>query len=124
MVLLVSAKNYYDAVNRNLDSEYARIERAIVRGMKVLTALDYSFSNFTNKENPLSGGHSYLVKDGFCYIWPIQMSRVQEVDEGNPPSELDYMLVGIEKLCEKGSEINKLAEQKRASHHRCLFFMI
>ena len=112
VVLLVSAKNYYDAVNRNLDSEYARIERAIVRGMKVLTALDYSFSNFINRENPLSEGHSYLVKDGFCYIWPIQMSRVQQVDEGNPPSELDYMLVGIEKLCEKGSEINKLAEQK------------
>jgi diguanylate cyclase (GGDEF)-like protein len=112
VVLLVTAKNYFDAVNRNIDTEYARIDRALSRGIKVLAALDYSFSHFINDANPLSVGHSYLIKDELCYIWPIQMKSVDSNDTGISSADLQYMLVGNQSLCEKGSTINKLAERK------------
>ncbi len=79
VVLLVTTKNYYDAVNRYIDSEYARIDRAMSRGIKVLTALDYSFTNYTNYANPLSEEHNSLVKKGLCYIWPIDVLLLESV---------------------------------------------
>ena len=113
VVLLVTTKNYYDAVNRYIDSEYARIDRAMSRGIKVLTALDYSFTNYTNYANPLFEEHNSLVKKGLCYIWPIDVLLLESVySEGLPAVDLDYMIVGDESLCQQGSTINQLAEQK------------
>ncbi|MDW1833362.1 diguanylate cyclase, partial [Vibrio sp. Vb1755] len=34
VVMLVTTKNYYDAVNRYIDTEYSRIDRALTRGIK------------------------------------------------------------------------------------------
>ncbi|TOI15439.1 hypothetical protein CGI68_07600, partial [Vibrio parahaemolyticus] len=62
VVMLVTTKNYYDAVNRYIDTEYSRIDRALTRGIKVLTALDYSFTNYSNFANPLSEEHNSIVK--------------------------------------------------------------
>lgn len=113
VVLLVTTKNYYDAVNRYIDSEYSRIERAMSRGIKVLTALDYSFTNYTNYANPLFEEHNSLVKEGLCYLWPIDVLLLESVySEGLPAVDLDYMIVGDESLCQQGSTINQLAEQK------------
>ncbi|MDE0549728.1 GGDEF domain-containing protein [Vibrio sp. VP6] len=113
VVMLVTTKNYYDAVNRYIDTEYSRIDRALTRGIKVLTALDYSFTNYSNFANPLSEEHNSIVKGDICYIWPIDVLLLENVySDGLPAVDVDYMIVGEKSLCQAGTKINKLAEQK------------
>ncbi|MDW3170798.1 diguanylate cyclase, partial [Vibrio sp. Y184] len=113
VVMLVTTKNYYNAVNRYIDTEYSRIDRALTRGIKVLTALDYSFTNYSNFANPLSEEHNSIVKGDICYIWPIDVLLLENVySDGLPAVDVDYMIVGEKSLCQAGTKINKLAEQK------------
>ncbi|MEF1310103.1 GGDEF domain-containing protein [Vibrio mytili] len=113
IVILVTTKNYYDSVNRYIDVEYARVDRALARGVKVLSALDYSFSNYTNYALPLTKEHNQMLKDGTCYIWPINRLLLDKPYTGGlPASDREYVIVGEKSLCQEGSEMNRLAEQK------------
>ncbi|MGR5132246.1 diguanylate cyclase [Vibrio alfacsensis] len=113
MVMLLTAKNYYDAVNRYIDLEYARVDRALGRGIKVLTALDYSFTNYSNASHPILQEHNHTIQNELCYIWPIDVLLLENVYEGGLPAvDLDYMIVGDAALCTAGSPINKLAKDK------------
>lgn len=125
VVMLVTTKNYYDAVNRYIDTEYSRIDRALTRGIKVLTALDYSFTNYSNFANPLSEEHNSIVKGDICYIWPIDVLLLENVySDGLPAVDVDYMIVG-EKVCvRQGRKSTNLQNKKQALPLLCPSFMI
>ncbi|WP_211919703.1 diguanylate cyclase [Vibrio sp. B1REV9] len=113
VVMVVTAKNYYDAMNRYIDLEYAQVDRALGRAIKVLTALDYSFINYSNPTHPLFKEHNHKLENGLCYIWPIDVLLLENTHSGGLPAvELDYMIVGQKALCEPDSELFKLAEKK------------
>ncbi|WP_440889917.1 sensor domain-containing diguanylate cyclase [Vibrio sp. WZ-1] len=113
VVMLVTAKNYYDAMNRYIDLEYAKIDRAVNRAVKVLTALDYSFVNYSNPAHPLFKEHNHMLENDLCYVWPIDVLLLENTHSGGLPAvELDYMIVGQKELCEPGSELFKVAEKK------------
>ncbi|EDP58225.1 diguanylate cyclase [Vibrio sp. AND4] len=113
VVISVTAKNYYDAMNRYVTLEYAQIDRSIDRAIKVLTALDYSFVNYSNPAHPLFKEHNYRVKDGICYVWPIDVLLLENKHSaGLPAVDLNYMIVGEKSLCEPGSKLFNLAEKK------------
>lgn len=120
--MLVTTKNYYDAVNRYIDTEYSRIDRALTRGIKVLTALDYSFTNYSNFANPLSEEHNSIVKGDICYIWPIDVLLLENVySDGLPAVDVDYMIVGEKKLV-SGRDENQ--QTCRAKSRLCPFFVL
>jgi diguanylate cyclase (GGDEF)-like protein len=111
--MIVTAKNYYDAMNRYIDLEYAQVDRAINRAIKVLTALDYSFINYSNPAHPLFKEHNYMLENDMCYVWPIDVLLLENTHAGGLPAvELDYMIVGQKELCEPGSKLFKIAEKK------------
>ncbi|MHA2716007.1 GGDEF domain-containing protein [Vibrio owensii] len=112
-VMIVTAKNYYDAMNRYITLEYAQIDRALNRAIKVLTALDYSFVNYSNPAHPLFQEHNHMIRNGMCYVWPIDVLLLENKHSGGLPAvELDYMIVGQKELCEQGSALFNLAEKK------------
>ncbi len=112
-VMIVTAKNYYDAMNRYITLEYAQIDRALNRAIKVLTALDYSFVNYSNPAHPLFQEHNDMIRNGMCYVWPIDVLLLENKHSGGLPAvELDYMIVGQKELCEQGSALFNLAEKK------------
>lgn len=122
VVMLVTTKNYYDAVNRYIDTEYSRIDRALTRGIKVLTALDYSFTNYSNFANPLSEEHNSIVKGDICYIWPIDVLLLENVySDGLPAVDVDYMIVGEKKLV-SGRDENQ--QTCRTKSRLCPFFVL
>ncbi len=122
--MLVTAKNYYDAMNRYITLEYSQVDRAIDRAIKVLTALDYSFVNYSNPAHPLFKEHNHMEKNGLCYVWPIDVLLLENKHSGGLPAvELDYMIVGQKSLCQPGTKLFKLAEKKLALHHLSLSFM-
>ena len=86
VVISVTAKNYYDAMNRYVTLEYAQIDRSIDRAIKVLTALDYSFVNYSNPAHPLFKEHNYRVKDGICYVWPIDVLLLENKHSAGLPA--------------------------------------
>ena len=113
VVMLVTAKNYYDAMNRYITLEYSQVDRAIDRAIKVLTALDYSFVNYSNPAHPLFKEHNHMEKNGLCYVWPIDVLLLENKHSGGLPAvELDYMIVGQKSLCQPGTKLFKLAERK------------
>ena len=113
VVMLVTAKNYYDAMNRYITLEYSQVDRAIDRAIKVLTALDYSFVNYSNPAHPLFKEHNHMEKNGLCYVWPIDVLLLENKHSGGLPAvELDYMIVGQKSLCHPGTKLFKLAEKK------------
>ncbi|MGF1752079.1 diguanylate cyclase, partial [Vibrio makurazakiensis] len=71
LMLALTAKNYYDSVNRDISNEYQRIIEVLKRTTKVVTALDYSFSNYYKSGNPLYLDHNMREVEGLCQIWPI-----------------------------------------------------
>ncbi|YCO04652.1 GGDEF domain-containing protein [Vibrio sp. VNB-15] len=113
VVMIVTAKNYYDAMNRYITLEYAQVDRALDRAIKVLTALDYSFINYSNPAHPLFKEHNHMMKDGLCHVWPIDVLLLENAHSGGLPAvELNYMIVGQKELCEPGTELFNLAEKK------------
>ncbi|MET2848152.1 GGDEF domain-containing protein [Vibrio owensii] len=113
VVMIVTAKNYYDAMNRYITLEYAQVDRALGRAIKVLTALDYSFVNYSNPAHPLFQEHNHMLRDDLCFVWPIDVLLLENKHSGGLPAvELDYMIVGQKELCQPGTKLFKLAEQK------------
>lgn len=53
ILLGLTGKNHFDLVKKDISSEFQRIEEVFKRTTKVVTALDYSFSNYYKSGNPL-----------------------------------------------------------------------
>lgn len=71
VVLALTIKNYYDSVNRDINDEYERINAALSRAAKVISALDYSFSNYSKSNYILLVEHNRQIKGDLCQMWPI-----------------------------------------------------
>ena len=46
MLLSLIAKNHFDSVEKDISNEFQRIEEVFKRTTKIVTALDYSLSNY------------------------------------------------------------------------------
>ncbi|WP_210455546.1 GGDEF domain-containing protein [Vibrio crassostreae] len=115
MLLGLIGKNHFDSVKKDIDSEFHRIEEVFKRTTKVVTALDYSFSNYYKSGNPLFLDHNKQVVDGLCQIWPIDVLLLADGKTSDIPSvDIDYMLVGQESLCSETSDSYKSASEKIA----------
>ncbi|OEF07255.1 GGDEF domain-containing protein [Vibrio crassostreae] len=115
MLLGLIGKNHFDAVEKDISSEFHRIEDVFKRTTKVVTALDYSFSNYYKSGNPLFLDHNKQVVDGLCQIWPIDVLLLADGKTSDIPSvDIDYMLVGEESLCSETSDSYKSASEKIA----------
>ncbi|WP_146492232.1 GGDEF domain-containing protein [Vibrio sp. T20] len=115
MLLGLIGKNHFDLVKKDIDSEFHRIEEVFKRTTKVVTALDYSFSNYYKSGNPLFLDHNKQVVDGLCQIWPIDVLLLADGKTSDIPSvDIDYMLVGQESLCSETSDSYKSASEKIA----------
>lgn len=115
MLLGLIGKNHFDSVKKDIDSEFHRIEEVFKRTTKVVTALDYSFSNYYKSGNPLFLDHNKHVVDGLCQIWPIDVLLLADGKTSDIPSvDIDYMLVGQESLCSETSDSYKSASEKIA----------
>ncbi|ARP37758.1 GGDEF domain-containing protein [Vibrio syngnathi] len=115
MLLGLIGKNHFDVVKKDISSEFQRIEEVFKRTTKVVTALDYSFSNYYKSGNPLFLDHNKQVVDGLCRIWPIDVLLLADGKTADIPSvDIDYMLVGQESLCDEASDSYKSASEKIA----------
>lgn len=115
MLLGLIGKNHFDSVKKDIASEFHRIEEVFKRTTKVVTALDYSFSNYYKSGNPLFLDHNKQVVDGLCQIWPIDVLLLADGKTSDIPSvDIDYMLVGQESLCSETSDSYKSASEKIA----------
>ncbi|OQQ06777.1 diguanylate cyclase [Vibrio splendidus] len=115
MLLGLIGKNHFDAVEKDISSEFHRIEDVFKRTTKVVTALDYSFSNYYKSGNPLFLDHNKHVVDGLCQIWPIDVLLLADGKTSDIPSvDIDYMLIGQESLCSESSDSYKSASEKIA----------
>ncbi|MFA0482693.1 GGDEF domain-containing protein [Vibrio sp. 10N.222.55.B11] len=115
MLLGLIGKNHFDAVEKDISSEFHRIEDVFKRTTKVATALDYSFSNYYKSGNPLFLDHNKQVVDGLCQIWPIDVLLLADGKTSDIPSvDIDYMLIGQESLCSESSDSYKSASEKIA----------
>lgn len=105
LVLALTGKNYYDSVNRDIDDEYERITEALSRASKVISAIDYSFSNYSKSGFILMLEHNSQMKDGLCQMWPIDALLLSEGRHHEIPAvDINYMLVGDASLCNPDSE--------------------
>ncbi|RTZ16430.1 sensor domain-containing diguanylate cyclase [Vibrio aquaticus] len=105
LVLALTGKNYYDSVNRDIDDEYQRVVEAFARASKVISAIDYSFSNYSKSNYILMVEHNHHVENGLCQMWPIDMLLLSEGRHHEIPAvDINYMLVGEESLCNPESE--------------------
>lgn len=105
LVLALTGKNYFDSVNRDIDDEYERITAALSRASKVISAIDYSFSNYSKSSYILMLEHNIQVKDGLCQMWPIDALLLSEGRHHEIPAvDINYMLVGDANLCDPHSE--------------------
>ncbi|MGY5539333.1 GGDEF domain-containing protein [Vibrio brasiliensis] len=106
VVLALTLKNHYDAVNRDIDDEYTRVVEATSRAAKVVAAIDYSFSNHDKNANFMLLEHNRRIVEGLCQMWPIDaLLRSEGRDYDIPAVDINYMLVGRESLCTPGSDI-------------------
>lgn len=114
-LLALIAKNHLDAVEKEVTYEYQRVINAFERTTTVLTALDYSFSNYYKSINPLFLDHNKHVVDGVCRIWPIDGLLLADGKTADIPSvDINYMLVGDETLCSELSDTYQSASEKVA----------
>ncbi|OAJ93904.1 sensor domain-containing diguanylate cyclase [Vibrio bivalvicida] len=105
IVLALTVKNYYDSVNRDIDDEYERIHAALSRSAKVISALDYSFSNSSKSNYILLVEHNRQVKGELCQMWPIDAALLSDGrDQEIPAVDINYMLVGDASLCDPHSD--------------------
>ncbi|EGU52605.1 GGDEF family protein [Vibrio orientalis CIP 102891 = ATCC 33934] len=105
LVLALTGKNYYDSVNRDINDEYERVTEALSRASKVISAIDYSFSNYSKSNYILMLEHNVQVKDGLCQMWPIDALLLSEGRHHEIPAvDINYMLVGDASLCDPESD--------------------
>ncbi|MGY3569270.1 sensor domain-containing diguanylate cyclase [Vibrio paucivorans] len=111
LILALTAKNYYDSVNRDISSEYERITDSLERATKVITALDYSFTNSYQSKSALLLEHNrQIIDDELCQMWPIDVLLLAEGKNLSIPAvDIDYMLVGDKSLCLAGSPLYERA---------------
>ncbi|UPR34838.1 diguanylate cyclase [Vibrio cyclitrophicus] len=115
ILLGLTGKNHFDLVKKDISSEFQRIEEVFKRTTKVVTALDYSFSNYYKSGNPLFLDHNKQVVNGLCQIWPIDVLLLADGKTSDIPSvDINYMLVGEESLCSETSDSYKSASKKIA----------
>ena len=103
-IIALTIKNYQDLVHLELDDEYHRIRNDLSRASKVLTAIDYSFSNDSKPNFIVLVDHNRQVVNGLCQMWPIDAMLRAEGRGDIPAVDINYMLVGSEAMCDPNSE--------------------
>tara|TARA_Y100001956_G_scaffold40825_1_gene39965 strand:+ start:1205 stop:2665 length:1461 start_codon:yes stop_codon:yes gene_type:complete len=106
VVFALTLKNYYDSVNRDISDEYSRIQNALSRAAKVITAIDYSFTNYSKSQYIFLLEHNRQLKNGVCQMWPIDALLLADGRSHDMPAvDINYMLVGNPELCDPNSDI-------------------
>lgn len=106
VIFALTVKNYYDSVNRDIGEEYARIHRALSRAAKIITTIDYSFTNYSKAQYIFLLEHNRQLKNGVCQMWPIDALLLADGRSQDMPAiDINYMLVGKPSLCEPESEV-------------------
>ncbi|NVD07062.1 diguanylate cyclase [Vibrio sp. JPW-9-11-11] len=112
LIVALTAKNYFDAVGREIDDEYGRVHRALARTTKVLSAIDYSFSNYSKPNFIWLVDHNRKVDDELCQMWPIDALLRAEGKGAIPAIDINYMLVGGVELCDPDSALYQRASSQ------------
>lgn len=114
IILALALTNYYDTVNRYIDLEYARIDRALVRSTKAIAAIDYSFSAYRKGQADLLLEHNRRVVDGVCQMWPIDplLTGKEGKLSASPVKDLNYLLVGMANICNEDDPLYLRASQQ------------
>lgn len=108
VVFALTVKNYYDSVNRDIDDEYNRIQSTLTRAAKVITAIDYSFTNYSKTKYIFLLEHNHQIINGVCQMWPIDALLLADGRNLKMPAvDINYMLVGDAELCNPESTAYK-----------------
>ncbi|MCK6261983.1 diguanylate cyclase [Vibrio sp. ZSDE26] len=111
----VVVKSHYDLVNRSISAEYDRLKESLWRSSKVISALDYSFTNYYRTGGNILVKHNTFLENDLCKIWPIDaVLRTESKSNGISAVDINYMLVGNEELCDPTSPIYKRASSQVA----------
>ncbi|MCG3747765.1 GGDEF domain-containing protein [Vibrio cincinnatiensis] len=102
MLLASVAYSYLKVVNTDIDEEYTRIERQLGHAVKMMVALDYSFTNYFESTPASLLGFQHEVFDGLCKMWPkISLAPTDIKSHATFPIEVSYMMVGEAELCDE-----------------------
>ncbi|SDH05852.1 diguanylate cyclase (GGDEF) domain-containing protein [Vibrio xiamenensis] len=114
IIFALALTNYYDTVNRYIDLEYARIDRALLRSTKAIAAIDYSFSAYRKGQQDLLLEHNRRVIDGVCQMWPIDSLLTGKEGKLNasPVKDLNYLLVGMPNICNPDDPLYQRANRQ------------
>ncbi|KHT45822.1 sensor domain-containing diguanylate cyclase [Vibrio sinaloensis] len=106
IVLALTIKNYVDLVNREISDEYGRIQNDLSRAAKLVTAIDYSFTNYSKSQYIFLLEHNRQIKNSVCQMWPIDALLLTDGRNHDMPAvDINYMLVGTTELCDSDSDV-------------------
>lgn len=102
MLLASVAYSHLRVVNSDIDEEYTRIERELGHAVKMMVALDYSFTNYFESTPASLIGFQHEVVDGLCKMWPKESLTPTDIQSHAAfPIEVSYMMVGEAQLCDE-----------------------
>jgi len=106
-VLVLAINAYLNAINREIDSEYDRIDRSLQRTTRLLTAIDYAFNHYLVARPDLLLSHNRKVEDGVCRMWPIDplLNLDESRDVPIPSIDFSYMITADASLCDPSSRM-------------------
>ncbi len=113
VIVALILRNHIDTVNREIDDAYRWIETSLIRATKIITVLDYSFSNYSYPDSDLLSEHSKIINDNVCQMWPIDKSLLREDNHAeNVPIDVKYLIVGEKELCDEQSYLYQRASEQ------------
>ncbi|WP_295895971.1 diguanylate cyclase [uncultured Vibrio sp.] len=106
-------KSHYDVIDRGITTEYERLNESLTRSIKILAALDYSFTNYYQTDGVLLLEHNSQIMDGLCHVWPIDaLLRARGKSDTMTAVDIDYRLVGDASICDPSSSLFERASKQ------------
>ncbi|WED22642.1 diguanylate cyclase [Vibrio sp. JC009] len=107
--------NHIERIQADMLEEGVKLRKDLVRSVKVLTALEYGISAQLSSYSDIGIQHQSEISNGLCRLWPLNNRVTDTADIVFAPAvELDYMFLGAESMCRKGSVLHSQATQKLA----------
>ncbi|WP_241909817.1 diguanylate cyclase [Vibrio sp. 10N.261.55.A7] len=106
-------KSHYDVIDRGISTEYERLNESLTRSIKILAALDYSFTNYYQTDGVLLLDHNNQIINGLCHVWPIDsLLRARGKSDVMTAVDIDYRLVGDASICDPSSPLFQRASKQ------------
>ncbi|USD64433.1 sensor domain-containing diguanylate cyclase [Vibrio sp. SCSIO 43136] len=110
--LAVITTVYWFRAKDHVFDEFHRVEQALVRAAKVVSALDYNLSNQLAARTELNFAHRFELSEGLCSIEPTEAYvRVKEKQDNIPAINIDYLIKSEAKFCLEADNSREIGEK-------------